>query len=100
MPPSTTSSQTTSASPSPVWGRASTEFSILTASAGRSAVAASVAATPVSGQVTGGGGGGERADVVVGAVSATGTGSAADAQPEDVATARSSTTTVRGPREW
>src|ERR671933_2553545 len=48
MPPSTTSSHTRSAAPSPVCGRASTEFSIFTASAGRSATAS--AGTPVSGQ--------------------------------------------------
>src|SRR3954468_12712245 len=62
MPPSTTSSHTTSAAPSPVCGRASIEFSILTASAGRST--GPCAGTPVRGQSTGGGGGG---GVVVGA---------------------------------
>src|SRR3954454_22758496 len=53
MPPSTTSSHTTSAAPSPVCGRASIEFSILTASAGRST--GPCAGTPVRGQSTGGG---------------------------------------------
>src|SRR3712207_3557312 len=48
MPPSTTCSHTTSAAPSPVCGRASTEFSIFTASAGRSTTAST--GTPVSGQ--------------------------------------------------
>src|SRR3712207_9555421 len=48
MPPSTTCSHTTSAAASPVCGRASTEFSIFTASAGRSATAST--GTPVSGQ--------------------------------------------------
>src|SRR4051794_26516032 len=51
MPPSTTSSHTRSAASSPVCGRASTEFSIFTASAGRSATAS--AGTPVSGQAGG-----------------------------------------------
>src|SRR5688572_9039375 len=56
MPPSTTASQTTSAALRPVCGRASTEFSILTASAGRwTSVAVS---TPVSGHSTGSGTGG------------------------------------------
>jgi hypothetical protein len=48
IPPSTTCSHTTSAASSPVCGRAATEFSIFTASAGRSAIAS--AGTPVSGQ--------------------------------------------------
>src|SRR5690606_13140886 len=51
MPPSTTSSHTTSACSRPVCGRACWAFSIFTASAGRSAT--SSAATPVSGQTSG-----------------------------------------------
>src|SRR6476646_4790483 len=65
MPPSTTSSHTMSAEFSPVCGRASREFSILTASAGRSTGAAM--RTPVSGHRGGGGGGGGGAADVVGA---------------------------------
>src|SRR3954451_22769847 len=56
MPPSTTSSQTRSAEGSPVCGRASSEFSIFTASAGCGGTAP--LSTPVSGHSTGGGGGG------------------------------------------
>src|SRR4051794_6863269 len=48
MPPSTTSSQTMSACSRPVWGRASPEFSIFTASAERATT--SPAVPPVSGQ--------------------------------------------------
>src|SRR4051812_15119698 len=55
MPPSTTCSHTWSAAFSPVWGRAASEFSILTASAGP--VGSVGASTPVSGQRTGGGSG-------------------------------------------
>src|SRR5438067_11767732 len=55
MPPSTTSSQTMSAEFRPVCGRASIEFSIFTASAGR--LTSAVVCTPVSGQKTGAGGG-------------------------------------------
>src|ERR1700712_3443231 len=55
MPPSTTSSQTMSAEFRPVCGRASIEFSIFTARAGR--LTSAVVCTPVSGQKTGGGGG-------------------------------------------
>src|SRR5690348_2048697 len=55
MPPSTTSSQTMSAALIPVCGRASIEFSILTASAGR--FTSAVVGTPVRGQTIGGGGG-------------------------------------------
>jgi hypothetical protein len=51
MPPSTISSQTTSAAPRPVWGRAAAEFSILTLIAGRAAT--SSVGTPVSGHVSG-----------------------------------------------
>src|SRR4051794_4719649 len=58
MPPSTTSSQTRSAAFSPVCGRASTEFSIFTARAGRSTSPSFLLATPVSGHSTGGGGAG------------------------------------------
>src|SRR3712207_4624951 len=54
MPPSTTCSHTMSAALRPVCGRASTEFSIFTASAGRSAIAS--AGTPVSGQAGADGG--------------------------------------------
>ena len=56
MPPSTTCSHTTSAAPTPVCGRASTEFSIFTASAGWAGTVP--LSRPVSGQYTGGGGGG------------------------------------------
>src|SRR6476469_10356671 len=64
MPPSTTSSHTMSAELRPVCGRASIEFSILTATAGRWAT--DVVTTPVSGQTTGGGGGGSGVGVGVG----------------------------------
>src|SRR3954454_10561139 len=85
MPPSTTSSHTTSAAPSPVCGRASIEFSILTASAGRSTGPS--AGRPVSGQRTGGGGGGGGGGaagvggVVVGAAVLDGAGAAAGESP-------------------
>src|SRR3954452_7914991 len=74
MPPSTISSQTRSAAFSPVCGRASIEFSILTASAGRSTGPS--AGRPVSGQRTGGGGG-----VVVGAAVLDGAGGAGGGVP-------------------
>src|SRR6476659_5270239 len=64
MPPSTTSSHTRSAELRPVCGRASIEFSILTATAGRWAT--DVVPTPVSGQTTGGGGVGAGVGVAVG----------------------------------
>src|SRR5680860_372477 len=57
MPPSTTSSYTTSASSRPAWGRASGAFSIFTVSTGRVSAAPEGSTTPVSG-ATGGGGGG------------------------------------------
>src|SRR3954468_6301820 len=56
MPPSTTSSHTTSAALTPVCGRASIEFSILAASAGWAGTAP--LSSPVSGHSTGAGGGG------------------------------------------
>src|SRR5215218_1112561 len=86
MPPSTTSSHTRSAAFSPDCGRASTEFSIFTASAGRSRSASSSPATPVSGQGTRCGGEGTgAAEVVVGAL-ATRAGAPNDAQPAAVVT--------------
>src|SRR5687768_6709823 len=68
MPPSTTSSQTTSAAFSPVCGRASTEFSILTASAALGGTCP--LSRPVNGHSTGGGGGGGGGGVVGGALDA------------------------------
>src|SRR3954452_25519842 len=79
MPPSTISSQTRSAAFSPVCGRASIEFSILTASAGRSTGPS--AGRPVSGQRAGGGGGG----VVVGAAGLDGAGGGGAAAGESPA---------------
>ena len=55
IPPSTTCSQTTSAALRPVCGRASTEFSIFTASAGR--WTSVVVTPPVSGHTIGSGSG-------------------------------------------
>src|SRR4051812_7809850 len=72
IPPSTTCSQTMSAALSPVWGRASTEFSIFTARAGR--LTASDTSTPVSGQTIGSGSGVGVGLVVVGVVVVVGAG--------------------------
>src|SRR3569833_1015775 len=70
MPPSTTSSQTVSAALRPDCGRASTEFSIFTASAGCGGTVP--LSNPVSGHRTGGGGGGGAADDVGGVLTAAG----------------------------
>src|SRR5437763_1007688 len=56
MPPSTTSSNTTSAASSPACGRANCALSTLTTSTGRWSRLASAARIPVSGYVGGGGG--------------------------------------------
>src|SRR5438874_4898855 len=56
MPPSTTSSNTTSAASSPACGRANCALSTLTTSTGRRSRLASAARIPVSGYVGGGGG--------------------------------------------
>src|SRR3954452_7471120 len=94
MPPSTTSSQTRSAAFSPVCGRASIEFSILTASAGRSTGPS--AGRPVRGQRAGGGGGG--GVVVVGAAVLEVPGAAAgeSSGPQAVRTASSTTAATAG----
>src|SRR5947209_5187541 len=96
MPPSTTSSHTMSAELRPVWGRASIEFSIFTATAGRWAT--DVVATPVSGQTTGGGAGvgvGVGAALVAGAATFFG-GDEEQAPMTSTAIVRSTPTSRRG----
>ena len=99
-PPSTSSSQTTSAWSRPVCGRTLGSFSILTASAGR--LTMSPAAIPVSGQVAGttGAGGAPLSAAMSGpCVTGAGTSGAAAAQPASARTAHTATIATNG-RRW